>query len=65
MSVGTYIGRRSTASYTSVRLDGVEVLVSNAISPLVRHIDLDLKRFLFLRSLKASLKLRNGLVIAT
>ena len=65
VSVDTYIGRRNTDGYMSVRLDGVEVLVSNAITPFVRQISLDLSRFLFLRSLKASLELHNGTVVAT
>jgi len=64
VSVDTYIGRRSTERYISVRQDGVEVLVADSISPFVRHINLDLKRFLFLRSLKASFELQSGLVIA-
>jgi len=41
------------------------VLVSRAIAPFVSNVHLDLKKFLFLRSLKAKLELQNGTVIAT
>ncbi len=65
VSVDTYIGRRNTRSYHVVRQDGVEVLVSNALVPHVRSIHMDVKRFLFMTSLKAELELQNGLVLAT
>ncbi len=48
-----------------VQWDGVEVLVSNALAPHVRSIHMDVKRFLFMTSLKAELELQNGLVLAT
>lgn len=41
----------------------MEVLVSRAIAPFVSNIHLDLKKFLFMRSLKAKLMLPNGTVI--
>ena len=65
VSVDTYIGRRNTRNYQVVRRDGVEVLVSNALAPHVRGIHMDVKRFLFMTSLKAELELQNGLVLAT
>ena len=65
VSVDTYIGRRNTRSYQVVQRDGVEVLVSNALAPHVRSIHMDVKRFLFMTSLKAELELQNGLVLAT
>jgi len=48
-----------------VKQDDVEVLVSRAIAPFVSNVHLDLKKFLFMRSLKAKLQLQNGMVIAT
>ena len=65
VSVDTYIGRRNTTNYRVVQGDGVEVLVSNALAPHVRSIHMDVKRFLFMTSLKAELELQNGLVLAT
>ena len=65
VSVDTYIGRRNTRNYHVVNQDGVEILVSRKIAPVVRNIHLNLSKFLFLRSLKAQLELRNGLVVAT
>ena len=65
VSVDTYVGRRNTRNYHVVQWDGVEVLVSNALAPHVRSIHMDVKRFLFMTSLKAELELQNGLVLAT
>ena len=65
VSVDTYIGRRNTRNYQAVQRDGVEVLVSNALAPHVRTIRMEVKRSLFMSSLKAELELQNGLVLAT
>ncbi len=65
VSVDTYIGRRNTRNYHVVQSDGIEVLVSNALAPHLRSIHMDVKRFLFMSSLKAKLELQNGLVLAT
>ncbi len=65
VSVDTYIGRRNTRNYHVVQGEGVEVLVSNALAPHVRSIQMDVKRFLFMSSLTAELELQNGLVLAT
>ena len=65
VSVDTYIGRRDTGNYKPVRGDGVEVLVSNALSPNIRSIHMDVKKFLFMTSLRARLELRNGMVVTT
>ncbi len=65
VSVDTYIGRRNTRNYQAVERDGVEVLVSNALAPHVRSIHMEVKRFLFMSSLKAELELQSGLVLAT
>ncbi len=64
MSVDTYIGKRKTGNYQIVRQDGVEVLVSNALAPYIRRIDLDCKKFLFMHKLKATLEMRNGMIVA-
>jgi hypothetical protein len=42
----------------------VELLVSNDLAGALESLHLDLKRFLFLRSLKAELQFNNGLVLA-
>jgi len=65
VSVDTYIGSRNTSNYSIVKQDDVEVLVSRAIAPFVSNVHHDLKKFLFMRSLKAKLQLQNGMVIAT
>ncbi|MCH7653436.1 MAG: hypothetical protein IIB14_07150 [Chloroflexi bacterium] len=64
MSVDTYIGNRNTRNYQVVRQDGVEVLVSNALAPYIRRIDLECKKFLFMHKLKATLEMRNGMIVA-
>ena len=64
MSVDTYIGGRNTTNYQIVRQDGVEVLVSNALAPYIRQIELDCKKFLFMHRLKAELVMQNGMIIA-
>ena len=65
VSVDTYLGRRNTANYHPVRGEGVEVLVSSALSPYVRSIHMDVKKFFFMTSLRARLELQNGLVVMT
>ncbi len=64
MSVDTYIGNRNTRNYQIVRQDGVEVLVSNALAPYIRQIELDCKKFLFMYKLKAELVMQNGMIVA-
>ena len=64
VSVDTYIGRRSTKNYSTVKQDGVEILVSNSLAPHITNVELDCKKFLFMHKLKAMLELRNGTVIA-
>ncbi len=63
MSVGTYISRRNTGNYHAVVRDGVEVLVSQDLVQHARNITVDLKKFLFVRYLKARVELDNGAVI--
>ena len=63
VSVDTYIGNRNTSRYSIVKQDDVEVLVSSAIAPFVSNVHLDLKKFMFMRTLKAKLELQNGLVV--
>ena len=63
--VDTYVGGRNTANYHALSGEGVEVLVSNAISPFVRNIHMDVKKFLFMTSLQARLELQNGLVVTS
>ena len=60
MSVDTYIGNRNTRNYHKFEQDGVEVLVSNALAPYIRQIDLDCKKFIFMHKLKAEMELSNG-----
>lgn len=51
-------------NYVALRQDGVEVLVSRSLSPYLRGLHLDTKKFLFMRSLKVEMQLANGLVVA-
>ena len=64
MSVDTYIGKRNTSNYQVVRQDGVELLVSNALAPYIRQIDVDCNKFLFMHKLKAQLEMQNGMIVA-
>ncbi len=48
-----------------VRQDGIELLISKAITPYLAGVHMDIKKFLFMTRLKAQLEMRNGLVIAT
>ena len=64
MSVDTYIGKRNISNYQVVKQDGVEVLVSNALAPYIRQIDLDCKKFLFMHKLNAKLEMQDGMIVA-
>lgn len=57
VSVGTYIGRRDLSQYHVVRQEGVQVLVSRDLAQSLSRLHIDLKKFLFLRHLKALVEL--------
>ena len=63
VSVGTHVGRRNVSRYHVVRLEGVEILVSQDLAPSLRHLNIDMKKFLFFRNLTAAAELSNGLVL--
>ena len=63
VSVGTHIGRRDVSRYHVVKLEGVQIMVSQDLVPSLRHLYIDLKKFLFFRNLTATLELSNGLVL--
>ncbi|HJO81931.1 MAG: hypothetical protein QGG34_05345 [SAR202 cluster bacterium] len=46
-----------------MKQDGIEVLVSNVMAPYLRGIQIEAKRFPFMRTLRASLELRNGTML--
>ncbi len=46
-----------------VRLEGIQILVSQGLAPSIRHLYVDLKKFLFFRNLTAAAELSNGLVL--
>ena len=64
VSVGTHIGRKNLSSYRRIKQNGVELLVAQNLAEHLETLHLDLKRFLFLRSLKAEVEFANGLVLA-
>ena len=57
------MGRRNLSHYKPVKQDGVELLVMPELAKHTRNIDISLKKFLFLRSLNASLELTDGIVL--
>ena len=46
-----------------VRLEGVQILVSQNLASSLQHLYIDLKKFLFFRNLTAAAELSNGLVL--
>ena len=63
VSVGTHIGRRDVSRYHVVKQEGVQILVSRDLASNLRHLHIDLKKFLFFRNLTAAAELSNGLVL--
>ena len=63
VSVDTHIARRNTSKYRVMRQDGVELLISPDLASHASDMSIILKRFLFLRHLKAEVQLDNGLVL--
>jgi len=63
VSVGTHVGRRDVSRYHVVRLEGVQIMVSQELASSLRQLHIDLKKFLFFRNLTAAAELSNGLVL--
>ena len=63
VSVDTNIARRNILNYRTVKQDGVEVLVSPDLARHSENLHIKLNQFLFLRYLKAVVKLSNGVVL--
>lgn len=57
------MGRRNLTKYQVFKQDGVEFLVLPDLVKHTRNIDIDLKKFLFLKNLSATLELSDGLVL--
>ncbi len=57
------MGRRNLSNYQVFKQEGVEFLVMPDLVKHTRIIDIDLKRFLFLKNLSATLELSDGLVL--
>lgn len=57
MSVDTYARKTNTAAYHRVRQDGVEVLVSKTLTKAADSVRLELRQFLFLRSIAVRARL--------
>ncbi len=55
--------RRNLDHYQVFKHEGVEFLVLPELAKHTRTIDIDLKKFLFLKNLKATLELSDGLVL--
>ncbi len=57
------MGRRNLNNYQVFKQEGVEFLVMPDLVKHTRNIDIDLKKFLFLKNLSATLELSDGLVL--
>ena len=57
------MGRRNLTKYQVFKQDGVEFLVLPDLVKHTRNIDINLKKFLFLKNLSATLELSDGLVL--
>ena len=57
------MGRRNLTKYEVFKQDGVEFLVLPDLVKHTRNIDINLKKFLFLKNLSATLELSDGLVL--
>ena len=57
------MGRRNLSHYQVFKQEGVEFLVMPDLVKHTRTIDIDLKSFLFLKNLSATLELSDGLVL--
>jgi len=64
VSVDTHISRRrSTLHYENIQQDGIELLVSPNLLHNTNQLSLELKQFLFMKRLKATAELLNGIVL--
>ena len=63
VSVDTNLARRNILNYRTVKQDGVEMLVSPDLTRHSENLHIKLNQFLFLRHLKAVVKLSNGVVL--
>ena len=64
VSVDTKVSRkRSILDYESIQQNGIKLLVSANLFQNTNHLTLELKQFLFIRRLKASAELLNGVII--
>lgn len=57
------MGRRKLDNYQVFKQEGVEFLVMPELVKHTRSIDIDLKKFLFLKNLSATLELSDGVVL--
>ena len=57
------MGRRNLSHYQVFKQEGVEFLVMSDLAKHTRNIDIDLKKFLFMKNLSATLELSDGLVL--
>ena len=57
------MGRRKLDNYQVFKQEGVEFLVMPELVKYTRSIDIDLKKFLFLKNLSATLELSDGVVL--
>ena len=57
------MGRRNLTKYQVFKQDGMEFLVLPDLVKHTRNIDINLKKFLFLKNLSATLELSDGLVL--
>ena len=63
VSVATNLARRNILNYRTVKQDGVELMVSPDLARHSENLYIKLNQFLFLRLLKAVVKLSDGVVL--
>lgn len=63
VSVDTRMRRRDMSAYESRQISGVEILTLPEVAQHAVSLSIDLRAFLFFRSLRAALEFDNGLVV--
>ncbi|MEC8856813.1 MAG: hypothetical protein VX664_05405, partial [Chloroflexota bacterium] len=63
VSVDTRLSRRDVSPYRKIKQDGVELFIPPNLAQHTTTMNIDSKKFLFFRNLKAELELENGLVL--
>ena len=63
VSVDTRITRRDISMYRKIKQDGLELFILPSLADHTTVMNIESKKFLFFRNLKADLELENGIVL--